>query len=149
MRRRSKGEFTLEVPASLAMGFFTPEGERSWVPGWDPVYAQGEPSELPGTVFTTDVHDVSTIWMIADLDRQTSRATYVRVAPGHHAGTVEVQCTDQESGGCVVMVAYDMSLLPGSDSSGLDGYDEASFAAMMDEWADAVRAAMSGEEHRG
>ncbi len=54
MRRTVSGEFDLAVSAAEAIEFFTPEGERAWVPGWTPVYPSGESSETPGTVFTTD-----------------------------------------------------------------------------------------------
>ncbi len=65
-------------------------------------------------------------------------AAYARVTPGHHAGTVQVSCTDASAGRSLVSVTYDMSLLPGADSSGLDGYEEPGFNAMMDRWAHTV-----------
>ena len=138
MRRLVSGQFELSVPARQAIGFFTPEGEKEWVPGWDPAYPGGEPSETPGTVFTTDVGDVHTIWLVQTIDRSGCTAAYSRVTPGHHAGTVRVNCIDSPEGGCVVAVTYDMSLLPESDPTGLDAYDDASFKAMMSEWAEGV-----------
>jgi hypothetical protein len=59
MRRRASGSFELPIPASAGIGFFTPEGERRWVPGWDPAYPSGEPSETPGTVFITEHGDTA------------------------------------------------------------------------------------------
>ena len=38
----------------------------------------------------------------------------------------------------MVSVTYDMSLLPGADENGLDAYDDASFRAMLSEWATEV-----------
>lgn len=139
MRRRVSGRFDLEIPAKKAIGFFTPEGEREWVPGWNPIYPEGEPSAAPGTVFTTDVDDVYTIWLILSIDTSGCTSAFARVTPGRHAGTVSVSCDDTQDGGCAVSVTYDMSLLPGSDPAGLDGYDDASFEAMMSEWSAAVR----------
>lgn len=143
MRRVVSGEFELPVSAAEAIHFFTPEGERIWVPGWDPVYPAGDASESTGTVFTTDAAGAETIWIVERINRNTHSAAYSRVTPGHHAGTVKVQCADLAEGGCVVTVAYDMSLLPGSDPTGLDSYDDPSFAAMMDEWASEVTTASS------
>ena len=114
MRRTVSGEFDLAVSAAEAIGFFTPEGERGWVPGWNPVYPSGESSETPGTVFTTDAGGVDTIWVVMNIDRDGCSSAYSRVTPGHHAGTVQVQCQDRPEGGCVVTVTYDMSLLPGA-----------------------------------
>lgn len=138
VRRVVSGQFELGVPAGRAIGFFTPEGEKEWVPGWSPTYPAGEPSESPGTVFTTNADGVETIWLIQGIDRGGCSARYARVTPGHHAGTVHVSCEDLSDRGCVVSVSYDMSLLPGADTTGRDAYDDASFAAMMNDWSDAI-----------
>ena len=143
MKRVVSGEFELPVSAAEAIRFFTPEGERAWVPGWNPLYPAGEASEASGTVFTTDSDGVETIWVVQKINRNGYSSTYSRVTPGHHAGTVKVRCVDQADGGCGVTVAYDMSLLPGSDPTGLDAYNDPSFAAMMDEWASEVSRALS------
>ncbi|MEA2001829.1 MAG: hypothetical protein U9N84_08105 [Actinomycetota bacterium] len=143
MKRVVSGKFELPVSAAEAIRFFTPEGERVWVPGWNPVYPAGEASESSGTVFTTYAGGVETIWVVQKISRNGYSCAYSRVTPGHHAGTVKVQCVDQADGGCVVMVAYDMSLLPGSDPTELDPYDDPSFAAMMGEWANEVSGALS------
>lgn len=143
MKRVASGRFELTLSAADAIDFFTPEGERLWVPGWNPVYPAGEASESSGTVFTTDAGGVDTIWIVQQIDRGGCSSAYSRVTPGHHAGTVKVQCADRADGGCVVTVAYDMSLLPGSDPKGLDAYDDSSFAAMMEEWASEINGALS------
>ena len=36
-----RGTFGLPGAPDAAMGWFTPEGERAWVDGWDPVYCSG------------------------------------------------------------------------------------------------------------
>lgn len=138
MRQTASGSFHLPIPASRAIGFFTPEGERAWVPGWNPTYAEGEPSEAPGTVFVTSHGDTENIWIIQDIDRRTQTSAYSRVTLGHHAGTVHVGCFDTTDGGCEVHVTYDMSLLPGADPAALYAYDDLSFQDMMKDWADGV-----------
>ncbi len=114
MRRAVSGEFKLPVSAGEAIHFFTPDGG-----------------------------DVETIWVVQEINRNAYSSAYSRVTPGRHAGTVKVQCVDQVDGGCLVAVAYDMSLLPGSDPTGLDSYDDPSFAAMMEEWASGVATVLS------
>ena len=76
--------------------------------------------------------------MILRIDRTACIVGYARVSPGHHAGTVHVRCEDILDGECVVTVTYDMSLLPGSNPTGLDAYDDASFEAMMNHWSEAL-----------
>jgi hypothetical protein len=138
-RRAVSGQFDLELPAQEAIELFTPEGERAWAPGWDPTYPAGDPSESPGTVFVTDHGGVETIWLIQTIDTDECTVAYSRVTPAHHAGTVRVTCDDTPLGGCVVSVAYDMSLLPGADPSALDPYDDHPFDAMMSHWSSAIR----------
>jgi len=138
VRRTPSGEFELEVPAVEAIGLFTPEGERPWARGWDPVYREGEPSEAPGTVFTTAVGGSHTIWVIVEIDRPAGTAVYVRVTPGSHAGTVRVRCLGASSSRTVVSVSYDMSLLDGGDPADLDAFDETPFDATMNDWATAI-----------
>lgn len=136
MKRVVSGQFDVPIPADEAIGLFTPEGERAWAAGWNPAYPAGEASESNGTVFTTEAGGVETIWVVHRINRRGYVATYSRVTPGHHAGTVKVQCVDQDDDdGCVVTVTYDMTLLPGGDPTDLDAYDDPSFAAMMQDWA--------------
>ncbi|MEE8332008.1 MAG: SRPBCC family protein [Acidimicrobiia bacterium] len=138
MRRKASGRFELPISAAEAIDYFTPEGERAWVPDWNPIYPTGDPSESSGTVFTTSAGGVDTVWVVHRVDRVGYSSAYSRITVGHHAGTVHVRCEDLGSGRCAVAVEYDMTLLPGSDPSELDAYDEPSFAGMMDEWATEV-----------
>lgn len=142
MRMRSSGQFVVGLPATEAIDLFTPEGERAWVPGWDPAYPAGRPGEDSGTVFVTNSGDVETTWVVLKIDRRGATAAYARTTPGHHAGTVRVACADTAIGLSTVMVTYDMTLL-GDDPGELDAHAEPNFEAMMKEWADAVAACLS------
>jgi hypothetical protein len=137
MRLQSSGHFVVALPATDAIGLFTPEGERAWVPAWDPTYPGGQPREDSGTVFVTDSGGVETTWVVLEIDRHGATAAYARITPGHHAGIVRVACADNASGYSTVTVAYDMTLLS-DDLSELDAYAEGSFELMMQEWSDAV-----------
>jgi hypothetical protein len=139
MKRVVEGEFELPIPAAEAINLFTPEGERAWAPGWTPVYPAGEASESTGTVFTTAADGVETIWVVQKINRRNYSATYSRVTPGRHAGTVNVQCADVSDDECTVKVTYDLTLLPGADAAALDGYSDPSFGEMMNEWASRIR----------
>jgi hypothetical protein len=138
-RRGITGTFELPIPAANAIGYFTPEGERGWAPGWDPTYPEGRPSEAPGTVFITSHGDQDTIWTIHHIDREEFTSAYSRHNVGNWAGTVRVRCDDQGDS-CVVTVEYDTTILPGGDPSILHQFDGKSYEAMMNEWATRVTA---------
>ena len=139
-RRSASGQFELPVPAAEAIGYFTPEGERGWAPGWDPSYPEGTPSEAPGTVFITSHGDQDTVWTIHHIDRERFTSAYSRHNVGNWAGTVKVRCEDQGTDSCVVTVEYDTTILPGGDPSILHHFDGPSYEAMMNEWATRVTA---------
>jgi hypothetical protein len=143
LRRKASGRFELPIPAADAIGYFTPEGERSWAPGWDPTYPAGENTETDGTIFVTNHGDTETIWVIDNIDRAAYTSVYSRITIGHHAGTVRVQCTDRPNGGCLVTVDYDMTSLTPQHPESLDAYNEPSFNAMIDEWATRVTATLN------
>ncbi len=138
MRRAATGSFELNLQAQEAISLFTPEGERGWAPGWNPTYPAGEPSETPGTVFTTDHGGTETIWLIHTIDTDDRAVAYSRVTPGQDAGTVRVTCEDNPQGGCTVSVTYDMSLLPGGNPAELERFSDQAFEAMMSHWSQAI-----------
>jgi hypothetical protein len=79
MRLLSSGQFGVALVAARAIGFFTPEGERAWVPGWDPRYPGGLPSEDSGTVFVTNSGGIETLWVVLDIDRGAATAAYAHI----------------------------------------------------------------------
>lgn len=139
-RQRIASGFELPLPATEALWLFTPEGERVWVPHWNPHYPAGRPSEDSGTVFVTTAEGITTTWVIMTIDRTAHSATYARVTPGRHAGTVRVSCADTRPGYCSVTVAYDLTSLDDADPAVLDAYRPAAFAQMMESWAAAIGA---------
>ena len=55
-----RGTVRVALPPDEALALFTAEGERSWVPGWDPTYPAGGDDREVGTVFVTG----ETTWIV-------------------------------------------------------------------------------------
>lgn len=104
--------FELALRAKVALPLFTAEGERRWVPGWEPERLGGDGV---GSAFVTRMGGTETVWVVVDYDPQRGIARYARQVAGVQAGLVEVQCTDSDDGRCVVRVRY--SLTPLSDAA--------------------------------
>lgn len=103
--------FELALSAKDALPLFTAEGERRWVPGWEPERLGGG----VGSVFVTRMGGTETVWVVVDYDLQRGVARYARQVAGVQAGLVEVQCTDCDDGRCAVRVRY--SLTPLSEAA--------------------------------
>lgn len=115
-----RGTLHVPLPPANAIHLFTPEGERAWAPGWDPVH-------VSATVFTTD-HHAHTIWVITDETTTTRR--YARVTPGVQAGTVEVRC-EADGEHTRAHVTYDLAAL--GPEAGLEAF-AARYDAMLADW---------------
>jgi hypothetical protein len=81
-RRLAQSQHRLPValPPEQAIELFTPEGERKWSEGWNPVYPRPERPEGPGAVFVTGHDGHTTTWTMVDHTARCVR--YARVTPG-------------------------------------------------------------------
>ncbi len=89
----------------------TPEGERRWVPDWEPIYpAEPQDPHAPATVFTTRHGGEEALWVVVEIDYEARRARYVRTNPGSRVALVDVRCSGAGSGSRVE-VTYDITAL--------------------------------------
>ncbi len=113
---RATARFTFEVSLTAsppeAIELFTPEGERKWAEGWDPVYANIPDSRQAGagTVFTTDAHSVRRVWIVDQYDRNAGVVRYTVFAPGQSVTRIEVRVRAVR-GGSIADVTYDRTAL--------------------------------------
>lgn len=130
-------DLTVELPRTEAMLLFTPEGERSWVPGWDPVYPAAPRSEGPGAVFTTSHGPEVTTWVMVDQDGRGVR--YARFTAGSTAGTVSVTVLDATPARTRLRVGYDLTALSPDGARRLADF-AAGFDASIAHWERAITA---------
>lgn len=140
--RRLIGRIQVGLPTDEAFRLFTPRGEQDWVTGWKPRFPAPAPDDTqPGTVFETNAHGQTTIWLV--LDRQWGkRISYARVTPGDQAGTVTivVSPTGRHS---EVEVTYELTALTGAASSRLREFAD-NYPAYLRSWQDAISARLRG-----
>ena len=135
------GEFILPLPLREAFPLFTPEGERAYVPGWDPEYLHpAEPSASVGTVFRTRAEGEETLWIVLEYDPAAGVATYGRFTPGSRLGTVRVWCLAEGGRQTRVRVTYALTATSPHGNEALDGFDSVALAAKLDRWREAILA---------
>jgi len=131
-RVRCIGSFEVGLPPDQAYALFTPEGERSWVEGWDPSY----PSPLtddsePGAVFTTEHGDGGTTWMAVRREGRSSVA-YCFISHGDRAGLISVSL-EPSARGTRVTVGHQLTALAPSGNEGVRSF-AAGYDAVMAQW---------------
>ena len=123
---RRTAELVVSAPLERAFPLFTPEGERLWAPGWNPVHQfPADGTAVAGAVFSTvDDEGRSTLWVIVDWQPERHHLRYARITPGHRAGTVEVDCRARDERSTIVRVTYELTSLSrqgDEELSDLDG----------------------------
>ena len=137
---RRTGSIHLGGDPERVFPFFTPEGERRWVPGWDPVHRHPADGALQaGGVFVTRAPgEDETVWLVVRYDPAALDVAYARVTPGVRAGVVEVRCRAALGGGTLAHVAYTLTALSPRGNEVLGTFTEERYAAMLGDWEAAV-----------
>ena len=141
---RATARFTFELSLTASPGkaieLFTPEGERKWAEGWDPVYANVPDARRAGTgtVFITDAHSVRRFWIVDQYDRKACIVRYTVFAPDQSVTRIEVRVTARP-GGSIARVTYDRTALNAEADANVEHF--ALHAHMMQsEWQNAIDA---------
>ncbi len=130
-----RGTITVYLPADETLELFTPEGERRWVPAWEPgyLYRAGGGDEIDN-VFRTDHDGEETLWIVLDHDLEMHQAAYARFTPGSRLGTVTVDIDPIDDTSCWVEVCYELTALSPAGNAVLERFDARAFRTMLDEW---------------
>ena len=133
------GEIILPLPLGHVFPLFSPEGERAWAPGWDPVYLHPDhPSNSPGTTFRTTHNSEETLWLVLQYDPGNATATYGRFSPGSRLGTVQVHCLPEAPGRTRVKVSYSLTAIGPAGNETLAALTPAAYEAMLRDWGEAI-----------
>lgn len=138
------GVVRLEMSPAEALPHFTPEGERAWVPGWDPepLHAVEGSLSRAGAVFRTAAQGEETLWITLRVDAAAGEADYVRITPGNRLGTVHVRCR-RAAEGADVEVTYRLTALSPAGEAALAAMTPEAFAAELAGWERSIAALAS------
>ena len=128
------GRVTVAAAPAEAFRFFTPEGERLWVPDWEPEYLHPpDGAEAAGTLFRTHHGGELTLWLVARLDRSAGAIEYVRVTPESRMGTVSVQLSPANPAAAAATITYRLTSLSPAGDRALETFAR-EFPGMLAEW---------------
>jgi len=144
MHVRRTGSILLPAAREQVFPFFTAEGERVWVSGWDPEYLHpGHPTNEAGTVFRTNHGGEETLWLVIRYEPDHGIATYGRFTPGSRLGTVHVECAGESPSSTRVTVTYELTALSDRGAEVLQAMTADAYASMLDEWRDLIVAKLN------
>lgn len=125
---------TVELPLDEAMELFTPQGERDWIPGWEPEYLFRAEDDGADTVFRTHHDGEETLWMVLDFDAEEGSAVYARITPGSRLGTVMIDGEEIDDTSTWITVTYELTALSEEGNETLREFTEEVFEEMVAEW---------------
>jgi hypothetical protein len=136
-----EGGLTVPAPPDRAFELFSPEGERAWVPGWDPelVHPPGATWER-GLIFRTREESGEAIWIVTALDRAARQVEYHRVEPGRWVARIRVRCRPGAGGGTEVRVAYAFIGLSGAGNDQIAAMTIEAYEEKMRRWQEWIAA---------
>jgi hypothetical protein len=130
-----RGGFTLRVPVGRAFPLFSPLGERSWVPDWqpellDPFGASWE----RGQVFRTEEGGREAVWLVTHLDAAAHEVEYHRVCSGRYVARVAVRCHALSGETTAVEVGYRFVGLSPEGNTEIEIMTPEAYAQKMEHW---------------
>lgn len=139
------GSFELNTNADQALPFFTPEGERAWVNGWDPkpVYPEQKGVAFQANaVFRLNADGDQSIWTILEANLNEHVAEYVYVVEGERLSRVRVQIESLTGSRCRVRVRYVHTAISEKGLHFIATVTEAAYTQKMRDWQRMVSAAI-------
>lgn len=142
LRRTCSSTIHLVAVPTIVFPLFTPQGERAWVPGWEPhsIYPHTGEAELDGVFATVHGEDDPTIWTIVDYAPDQGRIAYVRVAPASHVAHIIVHCREAPPDASEATISYVFTGLSEAGNAYVARHSEAHYQHWLFEWQAAINA---------
>jgi hypothetical protein len=129
------GGFTLRAPIARVFPLFSPLGERSWVPDWEPELLDpfGASWER-GQVFRTAEGGREAVWLVTLLNPASYEVEYHRVCSGRYVARVAVHCRAEPDDATGVNVSYRFVGLSSEGNAEIEIMTPEAYAQKMERW---------------
>jgi MOSC domain-containing protein YiiM len=143
---KRSGTLRVSAPLERAFPYFTPDGERLWVPGFDPQYLHPLTGEQGiGAIFTTNHGGEDTLWMVLRFSPAEGAAEYARVTPGSRGGTVAVALHRVDEATTEATITYELTSTSDSGDGKLAALTQEAYAAMLADWEQRIERVLNDD----
>lgn len=133
---RLVGAISLGGPIQEVFPLFSPQGEKLWVPGWNPELLYPPDTDwAEGQVFRTEEEMGEAIWVVARLDRVAHEVEYYRVEPGRYVARIIVSCTAKTEGLTQAATTYEFIGLSEEGNAEIAKMRQESYSEKMERWS--------------
>ena len=137
--RTFSGSLTIKLEPSEAFALFSPEGERLWVPGWQPELLHPQGTDwAEGQVFRTREEYGDAVWVVSLLDRVKCHVVYYRVEAKRYVARIEVKAIGAK-GGSEISVAYSFVGLSDHGNKEIDAMVQSAYNEKLRRWSEWLR----------
>ena len=131
-----RGRLLVAAPTDDAFPLFSPDGERRWVPGWNPeILHPTDGTWQRGQIFRTREDSGEVVWIVTRFDAAQHEAEYHRVEPGRYVSRIEVCCRSAGEAQTEVFVAYTLIGLSEAGNRDIAAMTPEEYAEKMTRWA--------------
>ncbi len=129
------GAFVVNGPIDTVFPLFSPEGEKEWVPGWNPeTLFPPEATWGEGLVFRTHEESGPATWVVNHFDSASHNVVYHRLEPEHYVARVEVTCRSKTNTTTEVTVQYTFVPLTPKGLAAIVAMTDESYKEKMMRW---------------
>lgn len=129
--------FEMNQSVDALFPLFSPEGEKSWVPGWDYENVMGTTELSEDYVFLTKTHDHRTtdaIWVVKRYDPVSHFVQFYKIEIEDKIGVITVKCTELEPERTKIDVTYKYIALSAAAEKFVSEFGVSAYEEFIGEW---------------
>lgn len=129
--------FQIGQPVDVLFPLFSPEGEKSWVPGWDYKNIMGSNELHEDYIFTTAKHDHAagdSVWLVKRYQPESHYVEFYKVEAESKVGIITVKCQALSGTKTSVSVSYEYIALNDSGDDFITSFTFEKYSEFIGEW---------------
>jgi len=132
---RLVGAIKLKGSIEAVFRLFSPQGEKQWVPGWDPEFIHPPGADWKkGLIFRTREEKGDAVWIVTQFDPARHDVEYHRVEPELYVARIRVQCTRAAESITKASINYEFVGLSQYGNSEIAKMTQKSYDQKMKHW---------------